>query len=440
MPGNHLYVRFLSHGSTFARRAVVVVVAFAIGVSNLRLYSPVDGPAEMASTETHLNFIRNELNGGLGPEMQQLFPEGYFFSYVLYGLARVEAGLGVPANTDGRATALTEARWALEQLDSPQGRAPFEASLKPSYGAFYVGWLNYLRAGIVHLQPEPEDSELRELEDACEEILVAVFGTGWATLPRNDVSPFLQSYPGQAWPVDMYPAMVSVQACAEYIDPAYRESIDVWLDEVDQLTDPAHGLVGHRVEPFEEHPRATSQTLILRFLAELDPARAEAAYQRYREEFVVTRLGLPAVQEHPSAIEAGGDVDSGPLFMRVSASATVVGISAAQVNGDARTAAAIRQTGEAFGVPLHLPGGRRYVGGVFPLGDLFVIWSSSAQLWFQPERPPIDAGPSWWWRLPTHGLSLAAGVSVWFWVWPGFRRRYRIIYSRVRRLAARQSG
>ncbi len=59
-------------------------------VQNLHLYGPTSRdylpPALGADVLPQLNFIGTSLRNGSAEQMQALFPEGYFFSYVLYGL------------------------------------------------------------------------------------------------------------------------------------------------------------------------------------------------------------------------------------------------------------------------------------------------------------------------------------------------------------------
>src|SRR5690606_32578585 len=121
------------------------------------------------------------------------FPEGYFFSHVLYGLAWVELGMREPAG--GRAEALREARWALARLESAQGREPFDPGLTPSHGVFYHGWINWLRGGVLSLQPAGSRDPAEEQRFAADSAELAAAFTASA-------SPYLEAYPGQAWPVD----------------------------------------------------------------------------------------------------------------------------------------------------------------------------------------------------------------------------------------------
>lgn len=164
-------------------------------VLNLRLYSP--GSAEHGPNALgrdvlpQLRFIKSALESGAGHNAQMLFPEGYFFNHVFYGLAWVEVGMRLEPAVPLRQQAIREARWALEQLDSPAGKAPFSPNLEPPHGIFYAGWLNWLRGGILLLQPpEARDSDLaRAFQSDCEQIALAF---------ENSPTPFLASYPGQA--------------------------------------------------------------------------------------------------------------------------------------------------------------------------------------------------------------------------------------------------
>jgi hypothetical protein len=127
--------------------------------------------------------------------MQGMFPEGHFFSHVLYGLAWADIARG---DTTYRDEALREARWALERLGSPSARAVFDARLRPAYGVFYVGWSSRLRGDVIELAGAGAPETAQFIAD-CEGLAVAFGRDG----------PFLAAYPGQAWPVD---SVVAVSA------------------------------------------------------------------------------------------------------------------------------------------------------------------------------------------------------------------------------------
>ena len=102
---------------------------------NLRLYEPPPNqPARDQIPDhatAHLSWLRLRLEQGVGIEMQKLFPEGYYFSYVLYGLSWVELGL---RSDELRSEALVNARWSLKHLESADGRSAFPPDLPPVPG------------------------------------------------------------------------------------------------------------------------------------------------------------------------------------------------------------------------------------------------------------------------------------------------------------------
>jgi hypothetical protein len=389
--------------------AVVVSVCALVGAVRLVVPATAGTTGEPAGVRRQLTFLRTALNGGAGERAQQLFPEGYFFLHVLYGLSWVELGMREPDAE--RAVALREARWALERLDSPAGRAPFSPDLTPSYGVFYRGWTNWLRGGVISLQPagQRDSAELRRFTDDS-----AALGAAFDA----STSPYLAAYPGQAWPVDSTVAMASLRLYDTLLPARFASTVDRWLRGVRQRLDPRTGLIPHRVDLDTGDPvevaRASSQSVIQRFLIDVDPAFAREQYLRFRDNYVVSPLGLgPAVREYPDGVDGPADVDSGPLPLGVSLSATVVSIGAAQVQGDAPLAEALANYGELAGLPFDTPWTKRYTFGLLPVGDAFLAWSKTARPWVARTPAPPPTHVSWWWRLPLLALLGVLGVTPW---------------------------
>ena len=378
---------------------VAVALAIVVGalIAAVRLVAPADDPA---SVRRQLAFLRSELASGAAEDAQHLFPEGYFFSYALYGLSQVDLGLGEPPSE--RADELREARWALAALDSPAGRAPFDEGLTPAYGVFYRGWTNWLRGGVLSLQEARDPAEAARFErDSAD--LAAAF--------QQSASPFLPAYPGQAWPVDSTVAIASLRLHDKLVGPRHAALTDRWVAAAKQRLDPGTGLLPHRADPATGAPievaRGTSQSMIQRFLVDIDTAFAAQQYTVFREWF---RPFGPAVREFPAGVSGAGDVDSGPLLLGISLSATAVTMGAARVQGDDRLAGALAGLAEVTGVPVDTPGTRRYAFGVLPIGDAFVAWSKTARPWVSaaPAGPPPDL--AWWWPLPILTVLFAAAA------------------------------
>ncbi|TCK00348.1 hypothetical protein [Nocardia alba] len=391
----------------WAPRAVGIVVTVACLIGATRLLWPQPGLDEQpGSTARQLAFLRDALDEGSDTAAQQLFPEGYVFSNVLYGLAWVQA-----AHTDPglRADALRESRWALARVESDEGRAIFSPRLQPAYGVFWAGWTNWLRGAILTL-------------DRSDTAAVQQFSTHSTELAQAFAAadtPFLQAYRGQAWPVDSTVAMASLRLHDKLFGARYTAVTDRWLEQAETRLDPATGLLPHQVSPTDGSmltgARATSQTVILRFLPEIDPAFATSQYTRYRDQFLAYPGGFgPVVREYPKGVDGSGDVDSGPLVAGISLSATVVAVGAARMNGDRALAAAIGAEGELIGLPVDLPWSKRYAFGLLPIGDAFVVWSSTAR---PLTEPPTTLGRElrWWWRLPWLSVLILIAIAPWVW-------------------------
>lgn len=393
-------------------RAIYLIVVLCAGVAllvvNVRLYLPAaaayaaggvpdDIPAQLA-------FLRQALDAGAGEEMQQFFPEGYYFSHVLYGLSWAQVGIrGEPYRDD----ALREARWALERLDTPTGRAAFSPLLDPPYGVFYVGWTNVLRGSLLRL--DPDDALLRQQFEADTGALAAAFSAA--------STPFLTAYPGQAWPVDSVVAMAALALHDQLYPLRYQDVIARWLDGARQRLDPLTGLLPHRVDPFTgtglETARGSSQSVILRFLHEIDPAWAAEQYRAFRRQFIGFLGTVPGIREYPPGINGEGDVDSGPLIGGLSASATVVTMGAAYTHNDRKLGDAFLHIGESAGLPLTWGGVKRYAFGLLPVGDAFLTWSQTAMPMNTAAGGAVGGAAypdlvSAGWRLPLHLLSAGA--------------------------------
>ena len=383
------------------RRVLGAALALAIGlvtvITAVRLAGPADNPA---AVRRQLAFLRDAIDDGAATDAQALFPEGYFFLYALYGLTQVDLGRSEPPGE--RADELREARWALAHLEDPAGLSPFDAGLVPSYGVFHSGWTNWLRGGVISLQLSPDPGEVARF-DADSAELAAAFDAA--------TTPYLAAYPGQAWPCDSAVAMASLRLHDSLRPPRYRATAERWLSGVQERLDPATGLMPHRVDVATGEPlevaRGTSQSIIQRFLVDIDPGFARSQYLLFRSQF---RPWGPAIREYPAGVSGAGDVDSGPLLFGISLSTSAVTMGAARVQGDDRLADSLARLANVAGLPIDTLRTRRYAFGVLPVGDAFVAWSKTAQPWVSVQPEPLPPDLSRWWRLPLLAALLVAGA------------------------------
>jgi hypothetical protein len=407
-------------------RLFIVALGVGLLVLNLRLYhGPAEAyqyPAQGRDVVPHLRRLGEALRRGEGATMQGLFPEGFFFSHALYGLSWVEVARREQSRSGQYHEALAEARWAWAELDSVEGRAPFSETMTPAHGVFYVGWKNWLLGGILMLQPA-EARDARELAtyQAELEALAAAF--------EASPSPFLDSYPGQAWPVDNTVAIAALSLHDQILPPRHASTVARWRQ---QITDQglADALFPHRVETGTgrslDGPRATSSSLISRMLFDIDPAWAQRYYGQFRAAFVRPFLGVPGALEYGVAPPGrAGDVDSGPLMFGFTASGTIVTLAAAQAAHDTAVADALIGATEAVSLPYSWGNRQAYamteLTGVAPIGDLFIVWAKTTSPWSpQPAKPPWPQIVSPVWRWPFHIISLILIGLAWQ-VMPGRR-------------------
>jgi hypothetical protein len=112
-------------------------------------------------------------------------------------------------------------------------------------------------------------------------------------------------------------------------------------------------------------------------------------------------------------VDGSGYVDSGPLVLGISLSATAVTLGAARVHHDS-LADALASEGDLVGVPVSGLHSKRYAFGVLPIADAFLVWSATARPpWVASPQPAFWTGDGWWWRLPWLLLLLLPPLVLW---------------------------
>lgn len=134
--------RLTSSILNFLVRLPFIVIAVALIYLNIRLYSTQDYNDSKGYDEDvyaqlqHLKVELHEKNARL--KMQQLFPEGFVFVNVFYGLAWSDL---ISEHRDKAIVdeALNEVDWIIDELHSENGTYIFQEELPVPYGVFYKG-------------------------------------------------------------------------------------------------------------------------------------------------------------------------------------------------------------------------------------------------------------------------------------------------------------
>jgi len=333
----------------------------------------VGSEEELVAARAQLAYLEQRMHAGLPDAMQRLFPEGAVFTDALYGLAWCQLAQRSPMDKALRVHALTEARYALADMERPSVQARFASADTLTFGVFYTGWRNLLIGAIALLDTKDTALQAR-WEEECATLRNA-FGAAR--------SPFLCSYPGMAWPADNVVAMASLARHARAHGITDDAVLRNWVDRVRMHRD-ERGLVPHAWDPvadrMAEASRGSSQVLMNALLPTVDSALAAEQFQGFCTHFLMERCGVPVVREHPHDVMRSGDVDSGPVILGAGASATVVGAAAFRANGDLFHAQELDATCEGFGLATG-EACKRYLLGVLPITDLFIVW---ARTWHPP--------------------------------------------------------
>lgn len=364
----------------------LISLALAARVSFVA-YGPRPAADQLAA---QVRFLQNAIRGGAGPRMQQLFPEGDFFLTAL----TASAAAGAP-DPD-----LSAVRALRDDLDAPDTVAIFGSGMVPEHGIFQAGWSLMVAADLAEASRDPGD---RADVERRAEVVDAAF--------RGSRTGFLEGYPRQFWPCDSVVAAAGLARAAELVNrPEWLTSVRRWRNTISAEVDPATGLLPHRVDAAGlalEGPRGSSQSIIQAFWPAIDVALDgvvdQAGWSRFRRTFVVREAGLVGVREFPRGRDQVGDVDSGPLVLGVSASASVVTLAAARQVGDTDLAAALDREAELLGLPTTWGRQRRYALGLLPVGDAFVAWARSRPAGPSeapdppdpPDPPSSPARPLW---------------------------------------------
>ncbi len=354
-----------------------------------------------------LSFLEKELhNNAAGEKMQTLFPEGFLFINALYGLAYADfvTTSGISLQSTLGKKAIKEMEFSIAEVGSYRCKSNFPTDLPLANGAFYKGWYTFLLGQRLRLSPERDVLLTALFQENCEAISQAIGETDKA---------FLESYAGAAWPADNVLCLAALALHDRLFEPKYTAVIADWMNRIKGVLDEKTGLIPHSFSLFDNkglEVRGSSLSLMLSFLPNIDPIFAKNQYKIYKNLFVETKLGLPAVREYPIGVEGGGDIDSGPVIWNVGGSASIVGIRAAIKNQDYERAKSLRNSIEAFAFSTHFQGEKKYLFGQLPVIDAFMAWSNAEnQAVFEQQL----SGCPWLFHL----LSLLVALPFCWWVY-----------------------
>jgi hypothetical protein len=252
------------------------------------------------------------------------------------------------------------------------------ASLAGPHGHAYLAYAA-LALGMARLVDPAFPAALAKKQDA----LVAAYERRLLESPTA----LIETYPGEAYPTDVAAVAASIAVHGRATGADHSRVLAYWKEKVlAHQIDPASGLVIQRMGASNgsrhDAPRGSGTALAAYFAGFADrEVAAKLAEGVFRHE--ATFLGFGAIREYADGRWGGGDVDSGPVLLGVSVSATGFALAPARAFGHRDAFERIYRTTDLFGVPSASGDRSRFLSGG-PIGNALLL----ALLTSGPEVAP----------------------------------------------------
>lgn len=242
------------------------------------------------------------------------------------------------------------------------------ATLESDHGHVYLGYLAMGLAMATLVDPETSE-EVKQLDDR----LCAALERRLAASPHG----LIETFPGTTFPADVSSAIGAIglhaRATGRGEPPFLRAWSQTfrqrWVDErtgfVHQTGDPRTGLP-------TSSARGSGTALIVYHLSFADAALARSLDASVAKHGFTDFLGFGGIREYPDGAFGEGDIDSGPVVLGVSVSATGFGLAGAKLFHDEGRFVGLSRTAFLFGAPVSHSGGRSYLAGS-GLGDAILL-------------------------------------------------------------------
>jgi hypothetical protein len=252
------------------------------------------------------------------------------------------------------------------------------ASLDGDHGHAYLAY-SALALGMARLLDPKFPPDLARQHDA----LIAAFERRLLASPTG----LIETYPGEAYPTDVAAVAAAIAVHGRATGVSHEQVLRQWAEHVRTVQiDPASGLVIQRMDARtgapHDAPRASGTGLAAYFAGFADRGVAALLTDGLLRQ-VSTRVGFSAIREYADGYSGKGDIDSGPVLLGVSVSATGFALAPARAFGHEDAFVQLYRTTDLFGFPIADGDRRRFVIGG-PIGNALLL----ALLTSGPELTP----------------------------------------------------
>lgn len=194
----------------------------------------------------------------------------------------------------------------------------------------------------------------------------------------------IDTFPGEAYPTDVAAVAAAIAVHGRVTGTDHAAVLTHWAEQVRAVQiDRATGLIIQRMgvdgRPHDA-PRASGTGLAAYFAGFADRALArELAQGLFGQERTV--LGFAAIDEYGDGYSGAGDMDSGPLVLGISVSATGFALAPARAFGHRELFTRLYRTVDLFGLPVrHGDRARFATGGVIGNALLLAFLTSGPEV------------------------------------------------------------
>jgi hypothetical protein len=265
---------------------------------------------------------------------------------------------------DPKMTAFGEEAWneqGLRALESKNGHA-------------YLGYVNLALGMLRLLDPGTRHAALHDR-------LTASLARRLQAAPHH----FIETYPGETYPADVAMAVGSIglydqvlgQAAGQAAGTGHRALLRDFAASFRAVAvDPRSGLAYQRLDPSTGRatgaPRASGTALCVYAFSFADRELSRQLFDALAVGQRAALFGFGAVREYPPGHAGVGDIDSGPVLLGVSVSATGFALAGARLFEERGLFTELYRTADLFGVPVGGAYGRLFLSGG-PLGNAILL-------------------------------------------------------------------
>ena len=241
------------------------------------------------------------------------------------------------------------------------------ASLEGSHGHAYLSYAA-LAVGMARLLDPAFPKDIAGKHDA----LIAAYERRLLVSPMG----LIETYPGEAYPTDVAAVAAAIAVHGRVTGVDHHAVLAHWAKMVrEKQIDKASGLVIQRMGATDgrphDAPRGSGTGLAAYFAGFADRKVAELLTDGLlRQE--ATFLGFGAIREYAPGHKGEGDIDSGPVVLGVSVSATGFALAPLRAYGHPDSFRRIYRTTELFGVRVGGSERTRFATGG-PIGNALLL-------------------------------------------------------------------